>query len=433
MRVVDLIKKKRDGQELAPDEIGFLIRGYTRGEIPDYQMSAFLMAVVWRGMSDEETFALTVEMLQSGHVLDLSDIPGIKVDKHSTGGVGDKTSLILAPLAAAAGVPVPMISGRGLAHSGGTLDKLESIPGFRVNLSVDEYRQTLKQIGLVLIGQTDEIAPADRKLYALRDVTATVDCIPLMAGSIMSKKIAEGIDALVLDVKVGKGAFMKTEEGARRLAETLVGIGRSMGKQVRALITDMNQPLGQAVGNALEVMESIETLKGRGPEDLTTLSVELAAHMVMLGERAASLDEARELVKGLIASGAGLEKFRQLIEAQGGDPRVTDDYDRLPEAALMRVYKAETDGFMLEIDAERMGIASMVLGAGRERVDSPIDHAVGIWLYKKVGDRVSRGDVLCTVYYNDEARMKSAAEKLRGAFVIGEQDPQKESLIKMVL
>jgi pyrimidine-nucleoside phosphorylase len=433
MRVVDLIKKKRDGQALTPHEIGFLVRGYTSGEIPDYQMSAFLMAVVWRGMSDEETFALTVEMLQSGCVLDLSDIPGIKVDKHSTGGVGDKTSLILAPLAAAAGVPVPMISGRGLAHSGGTLDKLESIPGFRVNLSVDEYRRTLKQIGLVLIGQTSEIAPADRKLYALRDVTATVECIPLIAGSIMSKKIAEGIDALVLDVKVGKGAFMKTEDGARRLAETLVGIGRSMGKQVRALITDMNQPLGQAVGNALEVRESLETLKGRGPEDLTTLSVELAAHMVVLGERAASLDKARELVKNLIASGAGLEKFRQLIEAQGGDPLVVDDDDRLPKAALKQEYKAETDGFLLEMDAERIGIASMVLGAGRERVDSPIDHAVGIWLSRKVGDHVARGDVLCTVYYNDEARLKAAAEELRGAFVIGEQDPPKENLIKMVL
>jgi pyrimidine-nucleoside phosphorylase len=264
-------------------------------------------------------------------------------------------------------------------------------------------------------------------------VTATVECIPLIAGSIMSKKIAEGIDALVLDVKVGKGAFMKTEDGARRLAETLVGIGRSMGKQVRALITDMNQPLGQAVGNALEVRESLETLKGRGPEDLTTLSVELAAHMVVLGERAASLDKARELVKNLIASGAGLEKFRQLIEAQGGDPLVVDDDDRLPKAALKQEYKAETDGFLLEMDAERIGIASMVLGAGRERVDSPIDHAVGIWLSRKVGDHVARGDVLCTVYYNDEARLKAAAEELRGAFVIGEQDPPKENLIKMVL
>jgi len=433
MRIVDIIKKKRDGQELSPSEMALLVQGYTRGEIPDYQMAAFLMAVLWRGMSFQETLLLTDEMVKSGHVLDLSDIPGVKVDKHSTGGVGDKTSLVLGPLAAAAGVLVPMISGRGLAHSGGTLDKLESIPGFRVNLPVEAFRETLKKVGLVLVGQTDEIAPADRKLYALRDVTATVDSLPLMASSIMSKKIAEGIDALVLDVKVGKGAFTKTEDEARHLAEMLVGIGRGVGKQVQALITDMNQPLGQAVGNALEVIESIEALKGRGPEDLTTLSVELAARMAVLGGRAATLDHARDLMKGLIASGAGLEKLRQVIEAQGGDPRVVDDYDRLPKAAYMYPYKAETDGFIVEMNAELIGLASMQLGAGRERVDSLIDHAVGIVLQKKVGERVARGDLLCTIYYNDETRLRAAADKLRAAFVIGEEAPPKNDLIKMVL
>jgi len=322
MRVVELIKKKRDGGELSRDEITFLIRGYTRSEIPDYQMAAFLMAVFYQGMSLAETVALTQEMIHSGQVVDLSEIPGKKVDKHSTGGVGDKTSLVLAPLVAAAGVPVPMISGRGLAHSGGTLDKLESIPGFRVNLSLDEYRQVLKKVGLVLIGQTEKIALADKKLYALRDVTATVESIPLIAASIMSKKLAEGIDGLVLDVKTGGGAFMKTFDEARRLAETLVTIGQHTGKQVTALITDMDQPLGRAVGNSLEVIESIETLKGHGPPDLTELSVELAAHMVVLGERAGTVEEARGMVTEQINNGRGLERFRAVIEAQGGDPEV---------------------------------------------------------------------------------------------------------------
>ena len=318
MRVVDLIRKKRDGYALTPEEIAFLIRGYTRGEIPDYQMAAFLMATVWRGMTLEETLALTEEMVRSGYTLDWSHLPEAKVDKHSTGGVGDKTSLVLTPIVAAAGVRVPMISGRGLAHTGGTLDKLESIPGFRVQLPVEAIRRVVEQVGAVLVGQSEELVPADRKLYALRDVTATVECLPLIVASIMSKKIAEGLDALVLDVKVGKGAFMKTETEARDLAERLVDVGRRLGKRVRALITDMNQPLGRAIGNALEVIESVETLKGRGPEDLRTLSLELAAHMLVLGHQATSLEEARERAERLLHSGAALEKFRQIIEAQGG-------------------------------------------------------------------------------------------------------------------
>lgn len=433
MRVVDLIKKKRDGRELSPEEISFLIHGYTRGEIPDYQMAAWLMAVVWRGMTDRETRILTEEMVRSGHVLDLSDIPGIKVDKHSTGGVGDKTSLILAPLVAAAGVPVPMVSGRGLAHTGGTLDKLEAIPGFRVALTLDQYRETLRRVGFVMSGQTDDIAPADKKLYALRDVTATVDCIPLMAASIMCKKLAEGIDALVVDVKVGSGAFLKTEAEAETLARTLVTIGESMGKRVRALITDMDQPLGRAVGNALEVIESFEVLKGRGPEDVTTLSLELAAHMVLLGERAATLDEARRLVRRLLAEGAGREKFRRLIEAQGGDPRVVDEYSRLPQARHRSVYEAETDGYIVAMNAELIGRAAMVLGAGRDRMDSPIDHAVGLVLAKKVGDVVRRGEPLCVVHSNDEEKQRAALPLLRESFIVGDAPPSPPPLIKKVI
>jgi pyrimidine-nucleoside phosphorylase len=433
MRVVDLIKKKRDGNELTPEEISFLIQGYTRGEIPDYQMAAWLMAVVWRGMNERETRALTEEMVRSGRVLDLSDIPGLKVDKHSTGGVGDKTSLILAPLAAASGVPVPMVSGRGLGHTGGTLDKLEAIPGFRVHLSLDEVRETLRRVGCVLSGQTNEIAPADKKLYALRDVTATVDCIPLMAASIMCKKLAEGIDALVVDVKVGSGAFLKTEREAAQLARTLVAIGESMGKRVRALITDMNQPLGRAVGNALEVIESLDVLKGQGPEDVTALSLELTAQMLVLGQRAEDLVQARERVRQLLERGAGLEKFRRLIEAQGGDPHVVDDYGRLPQARHRLEYRAETEGFLVAMDTEGIGRAAMLLGAGRDRIDSPIDHAVGLVLARKIGDVVTREDVLCTVYYNDETKLSAALPLLRESFIIGDAPPEPPPLIRKVI
>src|SRR5947208_1008720 len=316
MRTVDLIQRKRDGEELAPEEIEYLVVGYTNGEIPDYQMSAFLMAVFFSGMSDREVSRLTEGMLRSGETLDLSDVPGLKVDKHSTGGVGDKTSFIVAPLAAAAGVIVPMMSGRALGHTGGTLDKLESIPGFRTNLSADEFRNQLAQLGLCFIGQTEQLAPADRKLYSLRDVTATVESIPLISSSIMSKKLAEGIDALVLDVKVGHGAFMKKQVDARRLAQTMVGIGRRMDKKVQALITDMNQPLGYAVGNALEIMEASQTLQNAGPSDLTKLSLELTARMIFLGKKAATLEEARRTAEKHLVDGSAYRKFKEAVQAQ---------------------------------------------------------------------------------------------------------------------
>lgn len=433
MRVVDLIKKKRDGGEFSRPDIAYLVQGYARGDIGDYQMSALLMAIYFQGMTPAETVALTEEMIRSGHIIDLSDLPGKKVDKHSTGGVGDKTSLILAPLAAAAGVWVPMVSGRGLGHTGGTLDKLEAIPGFRVDLTLDEYRQVLKSCGMVLSGANSEIAPADKKLYALRDVTATVESIPLITGSILSKKIAEGIDGLVLDVKVGSGAFMKRLDQARALAETLVTVGRDLGIEVKALLTDMDQPLGRAVGNALEVIECIETLKGQGPPDLTDLSVELAAHMVVIAERAETLEAARTLVREHIETGAGLERFRAVIEAQGGDPRVVDDVARFPQAAHREEWLAEADGFVTRIEAEAVGRAAMQLGAGRERLDSIIDPAVGVVLHRKVGDEVRRGDSLGTIYYNRSEKLDIARQMLRGAFHISEAPPPTRPLVLSVI
>ncbi len=433
MRVIELIRKKRDGEALTSEEIAFLVQGYTRGEIPDYQMAAFLMATVWRGMTPEETLALTEAMVRSGRTLDFSHVPGAKVDKHSTGGVGDKTSLVLVPLVAAAGARVPMISGRALGHTGGTLDKLESIPGFRVHLPVETIGHLLERVGAVLVGQTEEIVPADRKLYALRDVTATVDCIPLIVASIMSKKLAEGIEALVLDVKVGKGAFMKSEAAARDLAVRLVDVGRRMGKRVRALLTDMDQPLGRAIGNALEVIESVETLKGRGPDDVRELSLELAAQMLFLGGSATDIAEARRLAERMLHSGAGLEKFREIIAAQGGDPRVVDDYALLPQARYRLDYCAEEDGVLVEVDAEKLGLAAMILGAGRETLHSPIDHAVGLIVHKKVGERVARGEALCTLHYNAEEKLPRAWEKIRAAFVLGSSAGPAGPLIRDLL
>src|SRR5881392_1255542 len=345
MRAVDVIMKKRDGATLARDEIRFFVNGVTTGTFPDYQASALLMAILLRGMTAEETAWLTDAMVHSGVRVDLEAVPGVKVDKHSTGGVGDKTSLILAPLAAACGVPVPMMSGRGLGHTGGTLDKLESIPGFRVNLSLDEMKRAMARVGCAMIGQTAQIAPADKKLYALRDVTGTVESIPLISASIMSKKIAEGIDALVLDVKTGSGAFMKTEADSRRLAESLVTIGKASGVKTEAIITAMDAPLGCAVGNAMEVIECLEVLKGRGPNDLVDVSVELTARMLVLGTVARDRDEAEQKARGAIRSGAGLERFRQIIEAQGGDPKVVDDYTRLPHVADRHVVAADRAGF----------------------------------------------------------------------------------------
>jgi pyrimidine-nucleoside phosphorylase/thymidine phosphorylase len=391
------------------------------------------MAVFFRGMTPAETLALTESMMRTGEVLDLSDLPGAKTDKHSTGGVGDKTSLILAPLVAACGAYVPMISGRGLGHTGGTLDKLESIPGFRVNLSLAEFRSVLRKARLGLIGQTPEIAPADRKLYALRDVTGTVESLPLISASIMSKKMAEGIDALILDVKTGDGAFMKSFEDSKALAETMVTIGRGMGKKVAALITDMDQPLGRAVGNGLEVVESIETLKGRGPKDLESLSIELAAWMLSLGGVVSTIEAARAKVRDALASGAGLRKLQEVIALQGGDPRVCDDTSLLPRAAETVELRSESDGRVARIGCRAVGHAAMLLGAGRETVDSRIDQAVGLVLRKKVGDVVMQGEPLLTLHVNDRRRLDAATQILRDAVRVAPEAPPRSALIQSIL
>jgi pyrimidine-nucleoside phosphorylase len=429
VRATDIILKKRDGGALSRDEIAFVIDGVTHGSVPDYQISAWLMAVLWRGMSTEETAWLTDAMVHSGVRLDLSDIPGVKVDKHSTGGVGDKTSLILAPLAAACGVPVPMMSGRGLGHTGGTLDKLEAIPGFRVNLSIDEMMTALRRNGCAMIGQTAEIAPADKKLYAMRDVTGTVESIPLISASIMSKKIAEGIDALVLDVKSGSGAFMKTLAASRQLAESLVAIGAAAGVRTEAIITMMDAPLGCAVGNALEVAECIEVLKGSGPADLVDVSVELTARMLVLGGVAADRSAARERVRAAIASGDGLERFRHIIETQGGDPRVVDDTTRLPAAPYRHVLKATRAGYVTAMDAGLVGRASVLLGAGRDRAEDPVDPAVGLVLLVKPGQQVSDGDGVLELHYRDRARLEQALALAERAPVIDALPPPLTPLV----
>jgi pyrimidine-nucleoside phosphorylase/thymidine phosphorylase len=421
MLVTDLIRKKRDGAELQRSEIDFLVNGYTRDEIPDYQMSAWLMAVLLRGMSRAELAALTESMLNSGQVLDFSELPGAKVDKHSTGGVGDKTSLIIAPIVAAAGVYVPMISGRGLGHTGGTLDKLESIPGFNVNLSVTGFRRVLAQCGAGLIGQTKEIAPADKKLYALRDVTGTVESPYLICASIMSKKLAEGIDALVLDVKTGSGAFMKSEKDSVFLAELMVETGQRLGKRISALITDMNQPLGRAVGNALEVAECIEILNNQRPagsDDLRELSLVLAAWMFFLAKRVRTVDEGRELAEQMISSGKAREKFREMIRLQGGNADVMDNPALLPQAQQKADVKSPASGFVTAIMSEQIGIAGVLLGGGRVKKEDSVDPAVGIMVHKKVGDRVSTGDPLCTVYYNSAERFANAAPLIEQSYTI---------------
>ena len=433
MRTVDLIHRKRDGEELSPEEITAVIDGYTRNEIPDYQMSAFLMAVFYSGMTDREVSAMTEAMIRSGETVDLSSIAGIKVDKHSTGGVGDKTSLISAPLAASAGVIVPMISGRGLGHTGGTLDKLESIPGFRTDLTVDEFRAVLVTHGLAFIGQTPEVAPADGKLYALRDATATVESIPLIASSIMSKKLAVGLDALVLDVKVGSGAFMKRQVDARRLAQMMVGIGRRMDKRVQALITDMNQPLGYAVGNALEVMEVSQTLQNAGPTDLTRISLELAARMIYLAKIVPTLDEAREIAQQKLLDGSGYRKFKDVIEAQAGNPQVLDRFELLPNATGVREIASPRAGYISAIDAEYIGVASSMIGAGRDTKDDTIDPAVGVILEVKVGQKVEAGGVLCRLYYTGEERVEDASQQIEDAFRISAQPPEERELILEVV
>jgi pyrimidine-nucleoside phosphorylase/thymidine phosphorylase len=440
MLVTDLIRKKRDGAELHRNEIQFLVNGYTRDEIPDYQISAWLMAVFLRGMTRAELASLTESMLNSGQVLDFSELPAAKVDKHSTGGVGDKTSLIIAPIVAAGGLYVPMISGRGLGHTGGTLDKLESIPGFSVNISVGDFRRVLAQCGAGMIGQTNEVAPADKKLYALRDVTGTVESPYLICASIMSKKLAEGIEALVLDVKTGSGAFMKSEKDAVFLAELMVETGQRLGKRITALITDMDQPLGRAVGNALEVAECIEVLNGHGPDgshgsnDLRELSLILAAWMFLLGKRVRTIDEGRELAERMISSGKAREKFREMIRLQGGNANVMDDPGLLPQAQHKADVKSPTSGFVTSIMTEQIGIAGVLLGGGRARKEDSVDPAVGIIVHKKVGDQVSAGDPLCTIYYNSAERLANASPLIEQSYTIEATAPlQTRPLVHQII
>ncbi|HEV2200801.1 MAG TPA: thymidine phosphorylase [Bryobacteraceae bacterium] len=433
MRTVDLIHRKRDGEELSAEEIAYIVDGYNNGTIPDYQASAFLMAVFFSGMTDREVGVLTERMVASGEKVDLSSVPGVKVDKHSTGGVGDKTSLIASPLAAAAGVVVPMIAGRALGHTGGTLDKLESIPGFRTNLTIDEFRAQLAQHKLAFIGQTPEIAPADGKIYSLRDSTASVESIPLIASSVMSKKLAVGLDGIVLDVKVGAGAFMKRQVDARRLAQMMVGIGRRMNLRVQALITDMNQPLGYAIGNALEVMEVSQTLQNAGPADLTRLALELAARMIHLGKLTATLDEARELAQKKLLDGSGYRKFKEVIAAQGGNPAVLDRFELLPNATGAREISSPRAGYISVIDAEYIGQASSMIGAGRDTKDDPIDPAVGVILEVKVGQKVDAGGVLCRLYYTRDDNVDEAAQLVEDAFRISATPPESRELILEVV
>ncbi|HWA85840.1 MAG TPA: thymidine phosphorylase [Opitutus sp.] len=415
-----LIARKRDGHELSREEIAAFVRGATDGSWADYQLAAMLMAVCVRGMTAAETAAYTEAMMRSGTVADLSSVRRPKADKHSTGGVGDKVSLHLAPMVAACGVAVPMISGRGLGHTGGTLDKLESIPGFRVGLSLAEYRAVVERTGLCLIGQTAELAPADKKLYALRDVTGTVESVPLICASILSKKLAEGIDALVLDVKFGWGAFMREKDRARELAETMVAVAKAMGKPVRALLTAMDQPLGRAVGNGLEVIESIDCLKGRGPADTMEVTYALGEQMLLLAKAAATREDAREKLERSVASGAALEKFREMVATQGGDPRVIDEPRRLPQAKLQAEVRSTRSGHVEEVNALDVAIAALRLGAGRMRAEDGVDHAVGISRLVKVGERVNAGDVLAVIHANSGKSLAEARSIVEGAIALGD-------------
>jgi pyrimidine-nucleoside phosphorylase len=433
MRAVDLIRKKRDSAEHSREEIDFLISGYTRGEIPDYQMASWLMATWIRGLSGAEIASLTEAMLHSGEVITFPELPGKKVDKHSTGGVGDKTSLILAPIVAAGGLTVPMISGRGLGHTGGTLDKLEAIPGFNTALTLAEFRKILGECGMGLIGQTAEIAPADKKIYALRDVTSTVENIGLICASIMSKKLAEGIDALVLDVKTGSGAFMQKEEDAVRLAALMVETARRMGKKAVALITDMDQPLGRFAGHSHEVIESIEVLRGRGAKDLRELSIELSAWMFYLGDRTKSVDEGRVLAERLIVSGEALEKFKQGITLQGGDARVVDDYERLPLARNRKEVTSHANGYLTATNCMEFGVALAMLGGGREKKEDAIDPAVGLEFHKRIGDRIASGETLVTIHYNSDAKLSEATERIQKSFVFGEHPPAPKKLVRRLV
>ena len=431
---LDVIRKKRQGLELSKEEIEYLVQGYTCDKIPDYQVSAWLMAALLRGLSKAETAHLTDAMLHSGEVLDLTEFSPAKVDKHSTGGVGDKTSLIIAPVVAAGGLMVPMISGRGLGHTGGTLDKLESISGFNVNLSVAQFRKVLGACGCSMIGQTSEIAPADRKFYALRDVTGTVESPYLICASIMSKKLAEGIDALVLDVKTGSGAFMKKREDAVFLAELMVETGVRMGKKMVAILTDMGQPLGHKVGNALEVEECIEVLRGKGPQDVRQLCLELAGWMFHLGGAASDVAQGRSLAGKLIDSGEALDRFRQMVALHGGDIAMIDDPRKLPQAKYKLDVLSPRAGYVAAIDCEQLGIAGVVLGGGRARKEDAVDPAVGLAVHKKIGDQVSAGEPLCTIHYNSEARAEQARRISEASYQIADSPPQqKTALIQQVV
>ncbi|MEN1969101.1 pyrimidine-nucleoside phosphorylase [Lentibacillus sp. N15] len=432
MRMYDIIEKKRDGKKLTKDEIRFFVDGYTKGEIPDYQVSALLMAIYYQEMTPAECAMLTSAMVDSGDQIDLSAISGIKVDKHSTGGVGDTTTLILAPLVASLGVPVAKMSGRGLGHTGGTIDKLEAIPGFHVELTSDEFIKLVNRNKVAVVGQTGNLTPADKKLYSLRDVTATVDSIPLIASSIMSKKIASGADAIVLDVKTGAGAFMKKLEDARELAHQMVSIGNHVGRKTMAVISDMSQPLGQAIGNALEVQEAIDTLRGKGPEDLTELCLTLGSQMVVLANQAASLDDAREKLKQNIENGKALEHFKTFLASQGGDANVVDQPSLLPQAAQKIELTAKTSGTIQNIVADDIGTAAMMLGAGRATKDSVIDLAVGLVLHKKVGDPVRAGESLLTIHTNQDV-IDDVKEKLYNSITIADKPSKAPTLIYDVI
>lgn len=433
MRMYDLIMKKRNGKPLEKEEIDWMISEYTAGRIPDYQMSAFLMAVYFQGMREEETLNLTMAMAHSGEMLDLSGIRGIKVDKHSTGGVGDKTSLALTPMVAACGIRVAKMSGRGLGHTGGTIDKLESFSGFSTEISAEQFEEQVNRIGISIMGQTADLAPADKKLYALRDVTATVDQMSLIASSIMSKKLAAGADAIVLDVKTGSGAFMKTREDALALAEEMVRIGNGAGKHTIAVVSDMNQPLGNAVGNALEVQEAIATLRGEGPEDFTELCLTIGSYMLVAGKKADTPEEARAMLQRVMADGSALKKLEEFVEAQGGDPEQVRHPELLPAAVIQEPILAPMDGYLQSIQCEEVGNCSMILGGGRETKESELDLSVGLILHKKTGDFVKKGEPLATIHANDREKAAQASQRYLAACRIGEEPVQRPELIHAVI
>jgi len=433
MRMYDIIMKKRNGGTLTKQEIDFFIKGYTKGEIPDYQVSSLMMAIYFQKMNEEETLALTMAMANSGDMLDLSDIHGIKVDKHSTGGVGDKTTLALAPMVAACGIPVAKMSGRGLGHTGGTIDKLESFPGFRVDISTEQFIDNVNRIGISVMGQTADLAPADKKLYALRDVTATVDNMSLIASSIMSKKLAAGADAIVLDVKTGSGAFMKTEEDSYALATEMAKIGRNAGRNTIAVVSDMDQPLGLAVGNALEVKEAIDTLKGNGPKDFVELCMTLGSQMLIAGGKAKDANEAYEMLQKVIENGEALDKLAEFVEAQGGDKNAVYDTDLLPAAVIIEPVYSPKEGYIKHIKCDEIGICSLILGGGRETKESEIDLSVGIILTNKVGDYVKEGDVLAYIHANDNDKLCTAKERFIKAYSFSDDLVVKANMIKHII